>query len=280
MQSTSGSSSKPALFNMGKECELLKKAGIQPTAEPLKTAHKAHKVDDKLEQMKEVLRKHKNFIKFASASPIVQNAVALSSSSAPPPAPTCFEDCLKTPTPQDYIDAENREKRRRQCKRAATMAAKKAKESAHLPASQLPHGKMLSNVKVFPEVSTNPIAENGEPLFHSGNQAVFPNSPSIINPKHPHAKYFRALIELLNMDDDEGYLNNKSLDVDYSPISQVKHDEPLDWGTPSDIKQELEAQDEQSSSNLDDDIASAAGMSRLSITPAPSNRLSRSKGKQ
>ena len=124
------------------------------------------------------------------------------------------------------------------------MAAKKAKkESAHLPASQLPHGRRLGNVQVFPEVSTNPIAENGEPLFHPGNQVAFPNSPSIINPKHPHAKYFRALIEFLNMDDDDGYLNDKSLDVDYSPISQVEHNEPLDWGTPSDIEQELEAQD-------------------------------------
>ena len=82
------------------------------------------------------------------------------------------------------------------------------------------------------------------------------------------------------MDDDDGYLNDKSLDVDYSPVSQVENNEPLDWGTPSDIKQELEAQDEQSSSDLNDNIASAAGMSRLSITPAPSNRLSKSKGKQ
>ena len=235
MQSTSGSSSKPAPFRMDKEHELLKKAGIQPTAEPLKTAYKALEVDNKLEQMKEVLRKHKNFCKFAAATPIVQN----------------------------------------------TVAAKKAKkESAHLPASQLPHGRTLGNIQVFPEVSTNPIAENGEPLFYPGNQVVFPNSPSIINPKHPHAKYFKALIELLNMDDDEEHLNDKSLDVDYSPILQVEHDEPLNWGTPSDIEQELEAQDEQSSSNLDDNIASATGMSRLSITPAPSNRSSKSKGKQ
>ena len=162
----------------------------------------------------------------------------------------------------------------------AKKQAMKAKESAHFPASQLPHGRTLGNVQVFLEVSTNPIAENGEPLFHSGNQVVFPNSPSIINPKHPCAKYFRAPIELLNMNDDEGYLNDKSSDVDYSPISQVEHNEPLDWGTPSDIEQELEAQDKQSSSNLNDDIASAAGMGRLSITPAPSNRLSKPKGKQ
>ena len=142
--------------------------------------------------------------------------------------------------------------------------------------------KMLGNVKVFSEVSTNPIAENREPLFHSGNQAAFPNSPSIVNPKHPHAKYFRALIESLNMVDDEEYLNDTSLDVDYtnSLKSQGEYKEPLNWGTPSDIEQELEAQDEQSSSDIDNNIASATGMSRLLITPAPSNRSSKSKGKQ
>ena len=111
---------------------------------------------------------------------------------------------------------------------------------------------------------------------------AFPNSPSIINPKHPHAKYFKALIESLNLDDDEGHLNNPSLDINHHTDykSQVEYKEPLDWGTPSDIEQELEAQDEQSSSSIDNDIASAAGMSRLSITPAPSNRSSKSKGKQ
>ena len=170
MQSTSGSSSKPAPFRMDKERELLKKAGIQPTAEPLKMAHQALEVDDDLEAMKKVLSKHKKFCDFASTTPIVQNAVASSSSSAPPPVPIRFKDRLKTPTPQDYKDTEYREKHRRQRKRAATMAAKKAKkESAHLPASQLPHGRMLGNIQVFPEVSTNPIAKNGEPLFHLGN---------------------------------------------------------------------------------------------------------------
>ena len=111
MQSKSGLSSKQAPFNMDKERQLLKKAGIQPTAEPLRTAHKALEVDDNLEEMKAVLSKHKRFCEFASASPIVQNAVASSSSSAPPPQPKLsFEDCFKTPTPQDYKDTEEREK--------------------------------------------------------------------------------------------------------------------------------------------------------------------------
>ena len=166
MQSMSGLSSKQAPFNMGKERELLKKAGIQPTAEPLKTAHKALDGDDDLKAMMEVLKKHKKFTDFTSAPPIVQNAVALSSSSAPPPAPTHFEDRLKTPTPEDRKAFEEREKHCRQCKRAATKAKK---ETAPLPASQLPHGRMLGNVQVFPEVSTNPISENREPLFQPEN---------------------------------------------------------------------------------------------------------------
>ena len=98
--------------------------------------------------MKAVLSKHKKFCDFASASPIVQNAVASSSSSAPPPPAPRFENRLKTPTPEDRKAFEEREKRCRQRKRAATGAKK---ESAHLPVSQLPHGKMLGNIQVFPD---------------------------------------------------------------------------------------------------------------------------------
>ena len=287
MQSTSGSSNTPAPFRMDKERELLKKAGIQPTAQPLKTAHKALEGDNDLKAMYEVLKKYKKFTDFTSASHIVQNAVASSSSSAPPPPALRFEDHLKTPTPEDCKAFEEREKHQRQCKSASTKAANKAKALkgkglAQLQISQLPHGRALGNIQVFPEVSANPIAENGEPLFLLENLAAFPNSPSIINPKHPRARYFKALIESKNLDEDEGHLNNPCLDMNHRTDQnlQVEYEEPLDWGTPSDIKQELEAQDESSGSDVDNNIASAAGMSRLSITPAPSNRSSKSKGKQ
>jgi hypothetical protein len=104
---------------------------------------------------------------------------------------------------------------------------------------------------------------------------VFPNSPSIINPKHPHAPYFRAFIESLNLDDDEGYLNDPSLDMNHctDKLSQVEYEEPLDWVTPS-------AQDDRSSDEdlISNELAATAGLSRLSLTLAPSNRLS--KGKQ
>jgi hypothetical protein len=114
---------------------------------------------------------------------------------------------------------------------------------------------------------------------------VFPNSPSIINPKHPCASYFKALIESLNLDDNEGYLNDPSLDINHhtDKSSQVEYKEPLDWGT--DSTQDDQSSDEDSISN---ELAAMAGLSRLSLTPAPSrqlshapsNRSSKSKGKQ
>jgi hypothetical protein len=55
--------------------------------------------------------------------------------------------------------------------------------------------------------------------------------------------------------------------------SQVEYEEPLDWGTPS--AQDNQSSDEDSISN---ELAAMAGLSHLSLTPAPSSRLS--KGKQ
>jgi hypothetical protein len=131
-------------------------------------------------------------------------------------------------------------------------------------------GTVTTNVQVFPEVSLNPISENREPLFLEENLKVFPNSPSIINPKHPHAPYFRALIESLNLDNDEGYLNDPSLDINHctDKSSQVEYEEPLDWGTTS--AQDVQSSDEDSISN---ELAAMAGLSRLSLTPAPSRQL-------
>jgi hypothetical protein len=141
------------------------------------------------------------------------------------------------------------------------------------------------NVQVFSEVSLNPISKNREPLFLEENLKVFPNSPSIINPKHPRAAYFKALIESLNLDDDEGYLNDPSLDINHhtDKLSQVEYEEPLDWGTPS-------AQDDQSSDedSIGNELATTAGLSCLLLTSAPtrwlshtpSSRSSKGKGKQ
>ena len=116
------------------------------------------------------------------------------------------------------------------------------------------------------------IGEAEQLLFLEENLKVFPNSPSIINPKHPHARYPKALIESLNLDDNEDYLNDPSLDMNHhtNQMSQVNYGyEPLDCGTPS-------AQDYESSSNgsIGDELAATAGISHLSLTPAPSQRLS------
>jgi hypothetical protein len=120
-------------------------------------------------------------------------------------------------------------------------------------------------------VSLNPISENGKPLFIEENVKVFSNSPSIINPKHPHACQYKALIESLNLDDDEGYLNDPTLDMTRctETFSQTQYDKPLDWGTNS--TQDDQSSDEDSVSN---NIAATADISCLSLTPAPTRRLS------
>jgi hypothetical protein len=134
---------------------------------------------------------------------------------------------------KEYDEHEKRHRNRMK------KAKKAEKDSIHLDPSKM---ETTQNVQVFSEVSPNPISESGKPLFLEENLKVFPNSPSIINPKHPCAAYFKALIESLNLDDNEGYLNNPSLDMNHrtDKSSQVKYKEPLDWGTPS-------TQDDQSS---------------------------------
>jgi hypothetical protein len=77
MQSVLGSSSKQALFNMEKECMLLKKVSVRPTTEPLCAMHKIVEEQDKA--VDKVLGKHRRFMEFVNSSTPVQNTVALSS---------------------------------------------------------------------------------------------------------------------------------------------------------------------------------------------------------
>jgi hypothetical protein len=252
---------------MEKERMLLKKVGFRPTAEPLRAMHKL--VEEQDEAVDRVLGKHHKFMEFAKNSSPVQNAVASSSMLPEKPVEPSLQDFLP-PAPvfktmKEYDEHEKRHRNR-------TRKAKKAKKDLHLAPSEM--GTNF-NVRVSPEVSSNPVSESGKPLFIKENLKVFPNSPSIINPKHPHAPYFRALIESLNLDNDEGYLNDPSLDINHrtDKTSQVEYEEPLDWGTPS--AQDNQSSDEDSISN---ELAATAGLSCLSLTPAPSNRSS--KGKQ
>jgi hypothetical protein len=235
-------------------------------------------VEEQDEAVDKVLGKHRKFMEFAKNSPPVQNAVASTSMPEKPVEPSLQDSLPPAPAFKSMKEYDEHEKKRRNRMRKA----KKAKKDVHpIPVDST----VTTNVQVFPEVSPNPVSETGKPLFLEENLKVFPNSPSIINPKHPRASYFKALIESLNLDDDEGYLNDPSLDMTHytEMFSQTQYDEPLDWGTDS-------AQDDQSSDEdlISNELAATAGLSHLSLTPAPSrrsshapsSRSSKSKGKQ
>jgi hypothetical protein len=222
-------------------------------------------VEEQDEAVDKVLGKHRKFMEFATNSPPVQTVVASTSMPVKPVKPSLQDFLPPAPAFKTMKEYDEHEKKRRN----RTKKAKKAKKDSIHPVPE--QGAVTTNVQVFPEVSLNPISETGEPLFLEENQKVFPNSPSIINPKHPRAKYFKALIESLNLDDDEGYLNDPSLDMNHHThnVSQVKYDEPLDWGTDS-------AQDDQSSDedSISEELAAMAGISHLSLTLAPTRRSS------
>ena len=192
----------------------------------------------------------------------MQNAVASTSQLPDAPVEPSLLDTLPAPSFKT-IKEYNEDQRKHH-----TRSRKAKKDSIHLTAAELPHGRTLGNIQVFPEVSSNPVDITEEPLFQEENLKVFPNSLSIINPKHPRARYFKALIEFLNLDYDEGHLNNPSLDMNHHTDykSQVNYkDEPLNWGTPSAQDYELSSDD-----SISDELTATAGISRLSLTPAPS----------
>jgi hypothetical protein len=223
-------------------------------------------VEEQDKAMDKVLDKHHKFMEFANNSTPVQNTVASSSTLPVKPVEPLLQDSLP-PAPAFKSMKEYDEHEKKCCNR--TRKAKKAKKnSVHLAPSEM---ETTQNVQVFSEVSPNPISESREPLFLEENLKVFPNSPFIINPKHPCAKYFKALIESLSLDDNEGYFNDLSLDINHhtDKSSQVEYKEPLDWGTLS--TQDDEFSDEDSISN---ELAAMAGLSCFSLTLAPTRRSS------
>ena len=125
--------------------------------EPLCAMHNVVQQQDK--EMDKVLGKYHKFIEFATDSAPVQNAIALTSTLPDAPVEPPLLDRLPVPTFKSIKEYDDDQKKH--CTR--TRKAKKAKkESVHLPADQLPHGRTLGNVKVFPEVSTNPVSKTGE----------------------------------------------------------------------------------------------------------------------
>jgi hypothetical protein len=114
--------------------------------------------------------------------------VALSSTFPEKPVEPLLQDSL-SPAPAFKTMREYDEHERK--RRNRTKKAKKAKKDVHpVPMDST----VTTNVQVFPEVSSNSVCESGELFFLKENLKVFPNSPSIINPKHPCASYFKALI--------------------------------------------------------------------------------------
>ena len=175
MQSTSGSSSSKAPFNMETEQNLLKTIGVKPTAEPIRAMHKL--VEEQGKELEVALGKRREFMNFATNSSPVQNAVASSSKTPVVPVEQTLQETLAhAPSFKTMKEFDEYEKKRR----TRSKKAKKAKKvDVHLPAEL--RGSETTNVQVFPEVSQFPIDENGEPLFLEENLKVFPNSPSIIN---------------------------------------------------------------------------------------------------
>jgi hypothetical protein len=162
-------------------------------------------VEEQDEAMDKVLSKHCKFMEFAKNSPPVQNAVASSSTLPEKPVEPSLQDSL--PSAPAFKTMKEYNEHEKKCRNRTKKAKKAKKDSVHLAPSEM---EMTQNIQVFSEVSFNLISESREPLFLEENLKVFPNSPSIINPKHPCAKYFKALIESLNLDDDEDYLNDLS----------------------------------------------------------------------
>ena len=95
-QSITGLSSKKAPFNMEKECELLKKASVRPTVEPLCAMHRIVQQQEK--RMDMVLGKHHKFMEFATNSSLVQNAIASTSQLPDTPVEPLLLDTLPVPS--------------------------------------------------------------------------------------------------------------------------------------------------------------------------------------
>ena len=95
-QSIAGSSSSKAPFNMEKEHELLTKASVRPTVEPLHAMHRIVEEQDK--DINTVLGKHCKFMEFATNSSPVQNAVVSTRQLLTAPVEPLLLDRLPVPS--------------------------------------------------------------------------------------------------------------------------------------------------------------------------------------
>ena len=112
MQSTSGSSSSKAPFNMEKERNLLKTIRVKPTAEPIRAMHKL--VEEQGKELEVSLGKRREFMTFAANSSPVQNAVAsFSKTPEVPVEPSLQEILAHAPSFKSMKEFDEYEKKRR-----------------------------------------------------------------------------------------------------------------------------------------------------------------------
>jgi hypothetical protein len=179
-------------------------------------------VEEQDKAVNKVLGKHHEFMELADKSSPCAECCGIIEYVAVEPLLQDFLPCAPAlKTIKEYDEHEKKRHNR-------TRKAKKAKkDSVHLAPSEM---ETTQNIQVFPEVSPNPISESRKLLFLEENLKVFPNCPSITNLRHPHAKYFKALIKSLNLDNNEGYLNDPSLHINHhtDKLSQVEYEEALD----------------------------------------------------
>ena len=157
MQSTSGSSSSKAPFNMEKERKFLKEVGIRPTAEPICAMHKI--IEEQGKELDVSLGKRHEFMTFAANSSPVQNAVASSSKTPEVPVEPLLQKILAhVPSFKSMKEFDEYEKKR--CTRSKK-AKKAKKESVHLFVEL--RGMETTNVQVFPEVGSEEPLDWGTP---------------------------------------------------------------------------------------------------------------------
>src|SRR5271154_3837660 len=251
-----------------------------PSVFPMLAPNTVEQAEETQEQIMEILKKQRAFTKFATASTLVRTAVA--NTTAPEPGPSKPTFHVPTPTPEDHARWNERVQKSKAKKRADAAKAKakkaKAKECVHLPLSMM--GDAGTSVRTNPvrEVSNRPNScdENGEPLYDYstrdfyGKKDFFPDAEPRLNPKHARAPFYRELRRL--MDNDKDLTLQPDLSDFIPKLQALDKVDTLDWGTDADDS----SSDED---DVDDDIAAAAGISRLSLTPAPL-LSSKAKGKQ
>ena len=159
----------------------------------------------------------------------------------------------------------------------------KARECVHLPPSMMGSGGPAGptpaerDVSHFPELSRpNSKGENGEWVLDYSTQDafsvhdIFPSASPRINPEHPRSAFYRDLLRL--MDNVENLSLEPDLSNFASNLQALDQLEKVDWSG-SENGSDTEPDD------VDEDIATAAGIGCLSLTPAPAMSI-KAGGKQ